>query len=63
MRDYRLYCLDSAGKIMAAAEWVSAVDDKEAVVLARSMRKLEDCELWDGNRRVAIIPAKRQLSA
>ena len=61
MRDYRLYCLNGLGKI-AAAEWVSAVDDKEAVILAHAMRKPGDCELWDGSRRVATVPARRQLS-
>ena len=55
MRDYRLYCLNGLGKIIAEAEWVSAVDDKEAVILARAMRKPGDCELWEGNRRVAMI--------
>ena len=61
MRDYRLYCLNGLGKI-TAAEWVRAVDDKEAVILARAMRKLDNCELWDGSRRVAVIPAKQQLT-
>ncbi len=56
MTDYRLYCLDRVSKI-ESAEWLQAKSDDEALVLVRSMKKTINCELWDGNRLVARIPA------
>lgn len=59
---YRLYGLNSDGKIAAAAEWIEANSDDEAIVLVRVKHAELACELWDGNRLVAWIEAKR-LSA
>ena len=54
MRDYRLYCLDGAGKI-TSAEWIDAASDDEAVGIARSTRKAVPCEVWHRTRLVARI--------
>jgi D-alanyl-D-alanine carboxypeptidase len=55
MRDYRLYCLDGAGKI-TSAEWLEADSDAEAVAAARALCKAVTCEVWRRNRFVARIP-------
>ena len=55
MRDYRLYCLDGAGKI-TSAEWLEAQSDEEAITIVRSLRKAMTCEVWHRNRFVARIP-------
>ena len=55
MTDYRLYCLNSGGKI-DHAEWIEAKTEEEAVVLARMKKLPVDCELWHGNRLVKCIP-------
>jgi hypothetical protein len=58
MRDYRLYCLDGAGKI-TGAEWIEAASDDEAVRLARDLEKPVACEVWLRTRFVARIPRFR----
>lgn len=60
MPDYRLYCLDDSGRIAEAAHDIDARSDDEAIVLARAKRLLVDCELWQGNRLIAQIPAADQ---
>ena len=55
MADYRLYCLDSKDRIAAAAEWIEASTDEEAVALAQSKKLRFRSELWDGHRLVARI--------
>ena len=57
MTDYRLYCLDEHGKI-AEAEWIEASSDYEAIVIARAKRLSVNCELWEGSRLVANVPAQ-----
>ena len=57
MTDYRLYCLNDDGKF-ADAEWIQARSDDEAIVAARMKRLTVRCELWEGNRLVANIPAQ-----
>ena len=57
MREYKLYCLDSAGRIQHRHEF-EAEDDQHALELASARDDAEvDCELWQGPRRVAFIPA------
>jgi hypothetical protein len=55
MRDYRLYGLDGAGKIISA-EWLEADSDEEAIAAARAQCKSVACEVWRRNRFVARIP-------
>jgi hypothetical protein len=53
--NYRLYCLDGAGKI-TDAEWIEADSDDDAVRAARDMKKSVRCEVWQRTRFVARIP-------
>lgn len=59
MANYRLYCLDGAGKI-TGAEWIEAPADADAVRIARDMNKPVRCEVWQRTRFVARIPAFRE---
>jgi hypothetical protein len=56
MKTYRLYFVDSAGKI-TSAEMLNAKSDDEAVNLARALNSDCICELWNRNSFVATIPA------
>jgi hypothetical protein len=55
MRNYRLYCLDSAGNI-GLADWIEAPDDADAVRQARELHRGSlKCEVWLDKRLVATI--------
>jgi len=55
MSDYRLYCLDGAGRINSA-EWIEAEDDEAAVIRARDVKNgALKCEVWQGRRLVARL--------
>ena len=56
MPNYKLYSLDGTGRISGAAQLIVAASDDEAVEDAQS-RSLSPCELWQGRRLVARIPA------
>jgi hypothetical protein len=58
MTDYRLYCMDGAGHI-GSGEWMQAGSDDEALAIVRAKKLLVSCELWDGNRLVGRVPARR----
>ncbi|MGZ2413080.1 hypothetical protein ACUXST_002522 [Sphingomonas sp. F9_3S_D5_B_2] len=58
MVDYRIYCLDGAGKI-CFAEPITAGDDAEAIEKARNMKNgAIKCEVWQGARLVATLNAQ-----
>ena len=59
MAQYRLYCLDGAQRIAGAAEMVEGADDDAAIEAARALRKPMACELWQGRRLVAALPAAK----
>jgi len=59
MAEYRIYHVDGTGKI-TAGEWFEARSDDEAIVLARSKRHSVGTEVWNGNRMVAQIAARKQ---
>ena len=59
MRDYRLYCLDGAKRIQRAADVINAASDDDAVAQAKALEKPTACEIWQGRRLVATIPAAR----
>jgi hypothetical protein len=59
MQDYRLYCLDGVKRIARAADVISAPSDEDAVAAARGLGKPTACEIWQGQRLVATIPAAR----
>ena len=51
--DYRLYCIDGAGRINLA-DWITADSDEDAVEKARQMHPdASRCEVWHGPRMVA----------
>lgn len=54
MTNYRVYCLDGAGKV-ASAGWVEADDDDAAIALVEQRHAGYKCEVWDGKRLVARI--------
>jgi hypothetical protein len=55
MADYRIYCVDGAGRI-ALADWLEADTDEEAVCQAREMRpEASRCEIWQKARLVAKL--------
>lgn len=58
MGDYRLYCLDGAGKFTKSHE-IRADSDKEALAAARAMKLPVKCELWNRSRMVATLDAHR----
>ena len=55
MVEYRLYCLDAAGKFTKVHEFTAA-NDEEARATARELGDGARCELWDRNRLVELIP-------
>ena len=57
MQNYRLYCLDGAKRIARAAEVIAAQSDDEAIAAARELANPKACEIWQGRRLVATIPA------
>ena len=62
LRDYRLYRLDGAGKIVSA-EWLSAADDEDAARQARDGELSSTVEIWDRNRLVVRIEPGQARSA
>ena len=60
MREYRLYCLDGAKRIQRAAEVITAPSDEDAVAIAGGLDMPTACELWQGRRLVASIPAAKR---
>jgi hypothetical protein len=58
MLDYRIYCLDGAGKI-SFAETINAASDPEAIARAHDMKRHTlKCEVWEGRRLVATLSAQ-----
>ena len=59
MPDYRMYCLDGAGRIKSF-ELIAAADDEEALSQVRAKKLSVRCELWDGNRLVGWVAPHRE---
>ena len=59
MPDYRMYCLDGAGKIRSF-EVITAADDEEALAQVRAKKLSVRCELWDRNRLVGWVAPYRE---
>lgn len=55
MPDYRLYCLDGAGKFTASHEF-TATSDAAALMMVNAMNLRVRCELWERSRMVAQLP-------
>ena len=62
MRNYRLYRLDGAGKIVGA-EWLRAEDDNDAAQQARDREFQSTVEIWDRNRMVIRIEPNRDAGS
>ena len=58
MPAYRVYKLDSHGKILGPPHIIECDDDAAAVTEATAYVDGFDLELWDHGRRVAVIPSK-----
>jgi hypothetical protein len=58
MPEYRLYCLNDAGKFSKAHE-IPARSDEEALALAKDMKLPVWCELWEKGRKVATLEPHR----
>ena len=58
MGTYRLYALDGVDKV-ATADWIEASDDEAAIDSAEPLHGGRKCELWQGNRLVAVIDGRR----
>lgn len=57
MPQYRLYCLDGAGRI-GLAELIKAADDEDAVRQAHEIKHHAlKCEVWQRQRLVATLDA------
>ena len=62
MPEYKLYCLDGAKRIARAADVLCADSDEQAIAEARTLGKASACEIWQGQRLVATIPAGDKAS-
>lgn len=56
MAEYKLYCLDPRGRIARRHE-IEAEDDAAAIAITREQHPNNDCEVWSGTRKVALVPA------
>ena len=57
MSAYRVYCLDGAGKVLAA-EWIEAETDSAALDSARRFERAVRAEVWQGQRLVGRVEPK-----
>jgi hypothetical protein len=58
MADYRLYCLDGAGRI-GSGEWIEAESDEAAIALVKAKKLNVSCEIWDRGRLGAMVAPYR----
>ena len=56
MPTYRLYSIEEDAHIWRPPVVFDCADDKEAMNQARQYIDGKDLELWEGQRRVAVIP-------
>ena len=56
--NYIVYVLDGAGKIRRA-EWIEAASDRQALARARGLAEVGGCEVWQRDRRIGRVPARR----
>lgn len=59
MASYRVYKLDTNGKILGPPHIVDCDDDMSAITEAQAYVDGYDLEVWDLHRRVAVIPSVR----
>lgn len=56
MKDYRIFRLTSDGNVAGPAIVERCGTDVDAVKAARKHLRSQQLEVWDGSRRVAILP-------
>ena len=56
---FRIYCIDGSHKV-AAAHWIEAVDDDDAIRIMKAQHSGFKCELWDGHRLVARLDLREE---
>ena len=54
MTEYRLYCLNEAGKFSKAHD-IDASSDEDALRQARELKLPVECELWEHGRMIAKL--------
>ena len=52
---YRMFSLNSFGRIAAVAASFQAIDDQDAIVQAQDMAKERPAEVWLGARCIALL--------
>ena len=57
MYDYHFYKMDSAGKVFGPI-FIKCEDDNAAVARAQQFADGFALDVWNGSRRVALIPAE-----
>jgi hypothetical protein len=57
MSDYRVYKIDTAGKIAGPAIILKCDDEDAALIMAQQHIDACALEIWAGDRRVSFIPA------
>ena len=63
MSDYRIYCVDSEGRI-GLADWIQADSDEEAVLKARELKpNRRQCEIWHKDRLVGRLTFEGRFEA
>ena len=56
---YRVYCYDSVRDIVSS-DLIEAGSDEEAIALAETAGFGTKCEIWEGDRLVAKLEARRR---
>ena len=59
MPNYIVYRLNETGRIRGA-EWIGAVDDEDALLLARALLPGVSCEVWQRDRRIGRVGYARR---
>jgi hypothetical protein len=59
MTDYRVYIVDAEGHFSDVVPLVCG-DDQEAIRLTQALALDRDVELWQLDRKVAVIPAQNK---
>ena len=58
MTEYRLYCMGGDGQFTRVEE-IHAEDDADALAKAQALKQPVKCELWNRDRKVAIVDPHR----
>jgi hypothetical protein len=59
MKSYEVYSVDENGSI-SGSRTIEASNDDEAVFAVRSMQRPLETQIWQGDRRIARVPAYRR---